>query len=375
MIDGFFDYASATPCSESVMTAMKPFFSQDFYNPSALYSGGKTSQDTIKQARQTVARHLGVRGSEVIFTSGCTEANNLAVHGIMKANPGAKVVISSIEHDSVRKAAFQHDYSEAPVDKSGIIDLETLEALITDDVVLVSIIYVNNEIGVVQPLRKVSHILEKIKKQRGASGRPLYFHTDAAQAPTVSSVNTNSLGVDLMSLNGGKIYGPKGSGCLYVSSSVEISPLQEGGGQESGIRSGTENTAAIVGFATAFEDACDVWQEEFTRTASIQSQLESAVESLGCEVIAKDSKRSPAIISIVLPGMDSETAVYKLDKLGFQVSSGSACHAISGEKSHVLTALGIAGARVKNVIRISMGRYSSVESVDKLVNAIQQILA
>ena len=374
-IDGYFDYASATPCSESVLGVMKPFFIDEFYNPSALYSSSDKSKEAIKLARRTVAEHLGVRSSEVVFVSGCTEANNLAVHGIMEANPGGKIVISSIEHESVRQAVYQHSYSEAPVSENGIIDIDKLQALITDDVVLVSIIYVNNEIGVVQPLRKVARLIEKIKKSRGPNGRPLYLHTDAAQAPNVRSINRSALGVDLMSLNSAKVYGPKGSGCLYIDSSVAISPIQNGGGQEFGLRSGTENTAGIVGFAHALDLVCKARKQEADRLSLVQDHLESAVEALGCQVLAKKSDRSQAITSILLPGIDSETAVYKLDKLGFSVSSGSACHAKSGEKSHVLTSLGLSDEEAMRVVRISMGHQTTVESVDSLVRAIKQILA
>src|SRR3989338_5509561 len=248
----YLDYAAATPLDPKVLMAMKPYFTEEFYNPSAIYLSAKKVKKDIGQARAGVAKILGTRPAEVIFTAGGTEANNLAIKGVMKQFPGANVVVSAIEHESVLAPAEQFDVRLAPVDKQGIIDLSGLEKLIDDKTALVSVIYANNEIGTIQPLRRISQLLGQLRTKRKGN-LPLYFHTDAAQAGNYLDLHANRLGVDMMTLNGGKIYGPKQSGALYIKTGTKVKPQVLGGGQERGMRSGTENVAGIVGFAKALE--------------------------------------------------------------------------------------------------------------------------
>jgi cysteine desulfurase len=253
--------------------------------------------------------------------------------------------------------------------------LKVLSELITDDVVLISVMYVNNENGAIQPLRKIADLVAKIRVKRGASGMPIYLHTDATQAPNLRSISRSATGVDMMSLGGGKIYGPRGSGCLFVAAGVQIEPLLSGGGQENGLRSGTENTPAIVGFGEALRLAGMSRKKETVRLGRLQKFLEAELTSLGCRIVAAEASRGEAISSVLLPKLDSETVLYKLDKLGLCVSSGSACHAINGEKSHALSAMGYSEAEGMRTIRISLGRTTDKRAIVRLIGSLKHILA
>jgi cysteine desulfurase len=253
----YLDYAAATPIDENVLKAMEPYFKDNFYNPSALYLSSVAVKKQIEQARHDVAAILGCKPTEVVFTAGATESCSLAVRGLLDRRAGANIVISSVEHEAVYGSAGKYDRKICRVDKNGVLDLDDLEHIINDKTVLVSVIYASNEIGTLQPLRKISRIISDIKKDRISKGvdTPLYLHTDASQAGNYLELNVNSLGVDMMTLNGAKMYGPKQSGILYIRSGVQLNPLVVGGGQEGGIRSGTENTANIIGFAEALKIA------------------------------------------------------------------------------------------------------------------------
>lgn len=371
---GYFDYASSSPLDADVLSTMEPYF-QEFYNPSALYSANSYAKSALDKARSDVAGIVGVKKSQIVFTSGCTEANNLAIHGLMQRYPGTSLLISAIEHDSVRMPASSYSCSTIPCNESGVVDVLALEQQITDDVTLISVMYINNEIGTVQPIRKIADMIKKVRTKRGANGNPLYLHVDGAQAPSIRTITQSALGYDLLSLNGGKIYGPKGSGCLVIGRDVIIEPLLRGGGQESGLRSGTENTPAIVGFADALMRATVNRTQETKRLKALQMELESGLRELGGIVIADQSDRSESITSVLFPEVDSETLVYKLDKFGLSISSGSACHARTGVKSIVLQAIGLTDQQAMNVARISIGKYSDSRSILNLLDSIKVVLA
>lgn len=252
----YFDFAAATPISERVQEAMRPYISEKFYNPSALYLAAQDVKKDIFEAKQTVATALGCRTSEIIFTAGGTESDNLAIRGVMERFPDASCVVSAIEHEAVLAPARYFNALLVPVFSDGRIDVDKLERTIRDDTVLVSVMYANNEIGTVQPMNEIAKRIAKIKQQRKESGNklPLYFHTDACQAANYLPLLVHTLDVDLMTLNGGKIYGPKQSGILYIKTGVEIVPQILGGGQERGLRSGTENVPQIIGFASALNE-------------------------------------------------------------------------------------------------------------------------
>jgi len=372
---GFFDYASATPMSQEVNQSMQLFYADSFYNPSALYSGASSVRKLLDNSRANVADVVGVKSSEIVFTAGCTEANNIALQGVMKANPGGKLLVSAIEHDSVMGALATMAGSIIPVHPTGLLDLEALSLLLDEDVVLVSVMYANNEIGTVQSLREIAAVLDEERKRRGSRGRPLYFHTDAAQAGNYLSIKARSLGVQLMSLNGGKLYGPKASGCLFVGSEVIIEPILFGGSQESGLRSGTENVPAAIGFSTCLVEASEKATTESNRIELLHKKLVVALLGLGGIINGSQKHRLPNIINCRFLGIDNEVLVFQLDRLGFQIASGSACHAARGESSHVLGAIGLSDDEARESVRISMGRFTMARDVDNLIASISHLLA
>jgi len=251
----YLDYAAATPVDARVLAQMQPYFSDVFYNPSALHSGGVAAKVGLDTARAQVARNLGCRPSEIIFTAGGTESANTAVYGVIGQHDNAHMLLSGIEHEAVLRAAEMVNHTVINVHKNGLVDLVALESAISDQTLLVSVMLVNNEVGTLQPVKEVVAMVERIRRNRAQRNikTPLYVHTDACQAPLYLDVHIKQLGVDLMTLNGGKMYGPKQSGILYIRSNVDFQPLIHGGGQEFGRRSGTENVAFAVGFAAAFD--------------------------------------------------------------------------------------------------------------------------
>ncbi|MEK7153284.1 MAG: aminotransferase class V-fold PLP-dependent enzyme, partial [Patescibacteria group bacterium] len=239
----YLDYAAATPMAPEVLRAMSPYFTERFYNPSATYLPAAAVRKDLEAARARIAMVLGARPSEIVFTAGATEANNLAIRGVLEAYPGSNSIVSGIEHESVIKPAQVYEYKEAVVTPQGTIDTEALKNLIDEHTVIVSVMYANNEVGSIQPIRQVAHVLEEIRRERRKAGneRPLYFHTDAAQAAAYLDLHVSRLGVDFMTLNGGKIYGPKQTGILFAASHTRCIPQILGGGQEHSWRGGTEN--------------------------------------------------------------------------------------------------------------------------------------
>lgn len=371
----YFDYAAATPLSDSVQRAMQPYLSDSFYNPSAQYLAAQVVRKAVEKARATVAGILGAQVQEIVFTAGGTEANNLAVQGIMRQYPEANCVVSAIEHDAILEPAKQFDHKIAPVDAHGSIKIESLKKLIDDKTVLVSIMYANNEIGSVQPLASISKMIKEINWDRIKSGNklPLYFHTDACQAPNYLYVLVNSLGVDMMTLNGGKIYGPKQSGALYVKRDISLQPLIYGGGQEKGVRNGTENVSGIIGFATALEDASNSREKETVRLQVMrQSARNYIVKNLPYARV--NSGYLPNNLHITFPGADNERLMMELDEQGFMVAAGSACSASNDEPSHVLKAIGMSDADARSSLRITMGRQTTEEELLQLLKTCKALL-
>jgi len=374
----YLDYAAATPLDANVLAAMQPFFTEEFYNPSANYMAAQKVRAQLEQARVDVAAQLGARANEIIFTAGGTESDNLAITGIMQQFPDANVVVSAIEHDAVLEPARQFDCSVTLVNEQGIVNLADLESNINDQTVLVSIMYANNEVGAIQPIRQVSLLIEKIRDERRKKGNslPLYLHTDACQAANYLDLHVSRLGVDLMTLNGGKIYGPKQSGILYVSSRVRLQPLIRGGGQERNIRSGTENVAACIGFAKALELAQSARHAETKRLGELQTMAFKLIaEKLPGVIINGTQKhRLPNNIHITLPGQDNERLLVELDERGILAAAGSACSASDEEPSHVLRAMGISDADAQASLRITMGRSTTEADVRALVTVLATLI-
>lgn len=373
----YLDNAAATPVDKDVLAVMQPFFAEQFYNPSATYLPAKGVRAALDAARAGVAHWLGAKQNEIIFTAGGTEANNLALQGVLRKFPNCSVTVSSIEHDSVLLPAQQGNCSVAFVTEKGRVDLGDLRAKITDQTVLVSVMYASNEVGTIQPIREIAEMLREIRENRRKTGndRPLYLHTDACQAANYLDLRVARLGVDMMTLNGGKIYGPKQSGVLYVASHVELAPLIYGGGQERGLRSGTENVAGAVGFAAALDKAQSTRKTETFRLTTLQHHAFRLIaEKLRSAVVNGDTKhRLPNNIHITLPGFDNERVLLQLEAAGILAAAGSACSASNEEPSHVLRAMGLTDADAQSSLRFTMGRATTEKDIDKLVATLQEI--
>ncbi len=370
----YLDHAAATPVDPAVLEAMQAYFTDKFYNPSATYEPALEVRKALEAARSTVAHWLGARSSEIIFTAGGTEANNLAIHGVMRQFPGANVVVSTIEHDSVLAAAGDYDCRLVAVQPDGRLDLDDLSAKIDDKTVLVSIGYANNEIGTVQPLREVAKIIAG--KRRGRK-LPLYFHTDAAQAGNYLDLHVARLGVDLLTINGGKLYGPKQSGALYVKTGLELKPLIAGGGQERGLRSGTENVAFAVGLAKALDMAQERKHEELKRLETLQLYFMKSLEKELPQTIINGTRRwrLPNNVHLTLRGQDNERLLIELEQKGVLAAAGSACSASDEEPSHVLKAIGLNDTDARASLRFSMGRVTTLDMVDRTVKDLANLLS
>lgn len=375
----YFDYAAATPLDDRVLAAMQPYFATEFYNPSALYAKARDAHKTLEAARARVAAVLGARPSEIVFTAGGTESDNLAIHGIMQRYPQANVITSAIEHEAVLAPAEQHDHRVLSVGRDGLVDIAELEKLLDDSTVLVSIMYANNEIGTVEPISKIAKILQQERDRRRQTGNtlPLYLHTDACQAAGYLDLHVSRLGVDLLTLNGSKIYGPKQSGILYVRGGLELKSLIQGGGQERGLRSGTENVAACVGLATALELVQADRQVEAKRLQQLQQHFMKRIESELPQVIIQGSRkvRLPNNVHMTIPGSDNERLLIQLDEAGILAAAGSACSASNDTPSHVLRAIGLTDAEAQSSLRFSMGRGTTEQHVDHAVDTLRQLVA
>jgi len=372
------DYSAAAPMRPEVIEAMRPFWSEDFYNPSAIYLPAKAVKKQLEEARHKVAVQLGARPAEIVFTAGATEANNLAVQGIARQFPEGEILISAIEHESVLAPAKMFDAREIPVEKGGTIILNKLSNLISDKTLLVSIILVNNELGSIQPLAEAAMIIHEERRRRQSVGNnlPIYLHTDAAQAGNYLDLHISRLGVDLMSLNGSKIYGPKQSGALYVKAGVGIQPLILGGGQEFNLRSGTENIAAIHGFAKALELAQADRHEESDRLITLRDGFEDRLRKdlPGAMVNGSPNHRAPHIISVTFEGEDNERLLMQLDEKGIMCAAGSACSASSEEPSHVLQAIGLNEEQAQSTLRFSFGKSTTQEEIETVMSTLSGLL-
>jgi cysteine desulfurase len=375
----YMDYAAATPMDERVLAAMQPYFSDRFYNPSATYLPARAVHQDLTAARQLVAGCLGVRPAEIIFTAGGSEANNLAIHGVMRQYGQGNVVASAIEHESVLAPAQHYDCRLAAVSKTGVIDIPSLLKLVDDHTVLVSVMYANNEIGTIQPIKQLADELAKLREQRRAKGNqlPLLLHSDAAQAGNYLDLHVSRLGIDMLTLNGGKIYGPKQSGALYVHAGIKLSPLIDGGGQERGMRSGTENIGANVGFATALQLAQSLRKAETARLQQLQQDCIDRLSERFPRARLNGSRhyRLPNNVHVTFPGIDNERLLIQLEEAGILAAAGSACSASNEEPSHVLRAVGLTDADAQASIRFTFGRKTTVEDIDRLMQTLGQLLA
>lgn len=375
----YLDHAAATPVDPAVVTAMLPYFEQQFYNPSATYMAAVSVRKDLEAARAVCAQTIGARPSEIIFTAGATEANNLVIRGVMEQFPDSHMIVSAIEHESVLATAHRYNVSEAPVQANGIIDVAHLTELITDSTILVSIMFANNEIGTVQPLRDISQTLNKVRTERRKAGNtlPLYLHTDAAQAGNYLDMHVARLGVDFMTVNGGKVYGPKQTGFLFAAAQTRFVPQVSGGGQERGQRSGTENVAGSIGLSVALQRAQAQRQDETIRLRELQKLF---IELLTAElpqitVNGSQKLRLPNNVHVTITGHDNERLLIGLDNAGILAAAGSACSASNEEPSHVLRAIGLSDADAQASLRFTMGRETTEAMIRTTATTLKQLVA
>lgn len=370
----YLDHAAGTPVDSEVLATMLPYFSEEFYNPSATYARAQKAKKRLEQARADVAGVLGSRTNEITFTAGGTEANNLAIRGVMQAFPDKKLITTSVEHDSVLEPAKALGAQLAPVKPDGIVDLGALVALIDDDTVLVSVMLANNEVGSLQPVRQLAQRLQVIRDDRRTRGvtLPLYLHTDACQAGNYLDLHVSRLSVDMMTLNGGKIYGPKQSGVLYVRAGTQLVPQILGGGQERGRRSGTENLAFAVGFATALTKAQDMRHEQSRAHEELRDYMIKQIEQQIPSVVINGSRsnRLANNVHVTIPGSDNERVLFYLDEHGVMAAAGSACSASNDEPSHVLRAMGVSDVDAQASLRFTLGRENTRVDVEQAVELL-----
>lgn len=371
----YFDYAAATPMDEHVLDVMRPFFAENFFNPSATYLPATDVRKDIEEARARIAHWFGARPPEIIFTSGGTEANNLAIRGVMERFADGNVVVSAIEHESVLAPAHQFDCREVQVAADGIVGIPQLITQIDEKTVLVSVMYANNEVGTIQPIRQLAQELQKIRDERQKLGndRPLYLHTDAAQATPYLDLHVARLGVDLMTINGGKMYGPKGSGALFVGRYVTLAPVVYGGGQERGLRSGTENVPGVMGLSAALDAVQARRHEESDRLQRLQRLFFDLLEAEVPHAVVNGSRkhRLPNNVHLTIPGADNERLLVELEAKGILAAAGSACSASNEEPSHVLRAMGVGDQEARASLRFTMGRFTTELHIRKTVDALK----
>lgn len=357
-----------------VRAAMEPYLTADgFGNPSSLHAEGQQAKRALDTARDTLAGAFGCPFSEISFTGGGTESDNAAILGVMLANRlrGDHFITTSIEHEAVTETAqflktLGFRVTLLPVDTLGTVSPQAVAAALTDRTVLVSVMHANNEVGTIQPVREIADSVH----QRGA-----YLHTDAVQTFGQLPVSVDALGADLLTVSAHKIYGPKGAGALYVRGGIAIEPFMHGGGQERSRRAGTENVAAIAGFAEAVRLLLPERAAEAVRLMALRDHFWSELSRSipGIVLNGHPESRLPNNLNFSLPGLDAETLLLSLDRAGVSASSGSACTSGSIEPSHVLTAMGLPEPRLKSALRLTLGRSTTVAEVDRAVEILAGI--
>lgn len=383
--DVYLDYAATTPVRPEVLEAMMPYFTEQFGNPSALYGRGRAAKRVLTDARTTIARALHANPNEIIFTSGGTESNNLALQGLMKqyARKGNGIVTSSFEHHAVISVAEMLEKNGAhhvvvPVDHEGLIDLEKLAASITEQTVVISIMYANNEVGTIQDISAIAKIIRDKKKlwNRSVLETP-FLHTDACQATQYLNMNVKELGADLMTINSSKIYGPKGVGALFVRNGIKLAPYMIGGGQENKIRSGTENIPGIVGFAKAVELATSERESEVPRLTELRDYFIKRILREIPKVVLNGhtTKRLPNNINVSILDIEGEAILLYLDEYGIAASTGSACDSASLDPSHVILALGRPYEFAHGSMRFTLGVSTTREDIDYAVDILKPVCA
>ena len=369
----YLDHSATTPLRPQVREAMEPFLAESFGNPSSLHSLGQAARAAVEQARRRLLTVLSVKGGRLVFTGSGSEADNLAIMGFAKSRPGGRVIRSAIEHKAVIRctdalADSGYDVQVSAVNGEGVVDLESLADLLEQDgrPTLVSVMWANNETGVIQPLDRIRNLCRE---------KDAVFHCDAVQA--LGKVPVSLETVDMLALSAHKIGGPKGIGALWIGEGIAIEPVVHGGGQEGGLRSGTENVAGIVGFAEAAAVVAAEQPHESERLLSLRQQLEDGLGAAMPELVVNGRgapQRLPNVVNVSLPDVDIEGLLTSLDLEGICVSSGSACTTGSVDPSHVMVAMGRKGDLAQNTIRFSLGWGTDAQQIERVLETFPRVV-
>ena len=377
----YLDHAATTPLRPEVLSTMFSHYENNFGNPSSLYSLGQEARRVLDESRQSVAQDLGCRPSEIVFTSGGTESDNLAIKGVGIAlrQTGNQIITTSIEHHAVMHSCtqleqFGFETVTVPVDADGIVDPAHVSNAITDRTTLVSVMYANNEIGTIQP---IAEIAQAVKTRAKALGRTIIFHTDAVQAAGFLDLTVSNLNIDLMSLSAHKFYGPKGVGILYIRRGTPCEPLIMGGGQERERRSGTENVPGVAGTATALRLASEERLSISRQCITLRDNLIENIQELIPETTLNGhrTQRLPNNVNISFSGIEAEPVLLGLDLAGIYASSGSACTTASLEPSHVLTAIGRNAETARGSLRFSLGRDNTPDQIGLVLEILPGLVS
>lgn len=383
----YLDNAATTPVDKRVEKSMRPYLRKEFGNPSALYREGVTARRAVDDARRSVAQMLSAHPDEIVFTGSGTESDNLAILGVLNPLGGwtpksvkPHIVTSAIEHPAVLEVckALERDniadVTYVGVDERGVVNPKDVKEALRPETVLVSIMYANNEIGTVQPIREIAKVIRGWRKTHGS--KYPYFHTDACQATNYLDMNVLRLGVDLLTFNGSKIYGPKGVGALFIKKGTDVAPMIYGGGQENGLRAGTENVHAIVGFAQACKIAEEMKEKETARLTDLRDYfIKNLLSNIPGSILNGDeNERLPNNVNISIPNIDSEQLVIELDTKGVAASARSACKSRDYESSYVIMALGRKPLENEGGVRFSLGRDTKKKDIDYVLKVMPKIV-
>lgn len=383
----YLDHAATTYTDKRVLRAMEPYFTKNFGNASAIYEEGRMAKKTLEEARKNIASLIFCSPDEIIFTGGGTESNNLAIKGlifnyILTENKKPHIITSNIEHHSVLhliehlEKTGEIEATYIKVKQNGIVDPRDIQNALKENTILVSIMYANNEIGTIQPISEIAKIIRNFRHPTSKDYSYPYFHTDACQAAEYLDMNVQKLGIDLMTVNGSKIYGPKGVGFLYIKKGVKLSPNTYGGGQESGIRPGTENISGIVGLNEAFKIAQKEKDKESKKLTALRDYfIKKLNEKIPNIILNGDPNlRLPNNANISILGIEGESALLYLDEKGISIATGSACTSNSLDPSHVIMALGRPYEYAHGSLRFSLGKITTKKDLDYVLKVLPPIV-
>ena len=369
----YMDYGSASPVDARVLEAMKPYFDKEIGNPSSLHSAGRKAKRELENAREQVAKVVGAHARSIIFTSCATESNNLALRGaaLRYKDKGNHIITTSIEHMSVmnplkdlQRSGFEVTY--IPVDKDGLINPEQVKSAVTDKTILISVMYASGEVGTMQPIKEIGEI---------ASGRKILFHVDGTAAVGKVPINVEDEHIDLLTISSNDMYGPKGAGALYIKQGVRLMPSMLGGGQELGMRSGSENIPCIVGMGKAAEIAQKEMMNDSARLIKLRDKLiDNILKMEYTYLTGHRTKRLPNNASFRFSFIEGESIILQLNDLGITASTGSACSSKTLEPSHVLIAMGLRHEEAHGSLLLTLGKYNSEEDVDYVLEHVPKVV-